>query len=139
MKKVAVSGGFDPLHVGHINLFKEAKKLGDYLVVILNSDEFLMTKKKYIFMPFEQRKEMIESIRWVDEVVPCIDKDQTVCQTLRKIKPDIFANGGDRNKKNIPEVAVCQEIGAQMVFNIGGGKIQSSSWLVNDAIKNNKK
>lgn len=139
MKKVAVSGGFDPLHVGHINLFKEAKKLGDYLVVILNSDEFLMTKKKYIFMPFEQRKEMIESIRWVDEVVPCIDKDQTVCQTLRKIKPDIFANGGDRNKKNIPEVAICQEIGAQMVFNIGGGKIQSSSWLVNDAIKNNKK
>lgn len=139
MKKVAVSGGFDPLHVGHINLFKDAKKLGDYLVVILNSDEFLMTKKKYIFMPFEQRKEMIESIRWVDEVVPCIDKDQTVCQTLRKIKPDIFANGGDRNKKNIPEVAICQEIGAQMVFNIGGGKIQSSSWLVNDAIKNNKK
>lgn len=127
---VAVSGGFDPIHIGHIRYFKEAKKLGDKLIVILNSDQFLKRKKGYVFMPFKERKEIIKSIRYVDKVIKCIDKDQTVCQTLKKLKPDIFANGGDRTIRNIPEKDVCQRLGIKMVFGVGGKKIQSSSWLI---------
>lgn len=127
---VATSGGFDPLHVGHVRLFKEAKALGDKLVVILNSDDFLLKKKGYIFMPFNERKEILESTRYIDEVVPSIDIDSTVCKTLEKLRPDIFAKGGDRNEFNIPELGICKELNIQVVFNVGGGKIQSSSWLV---------
>lgn len=127
---VATSGGFDPLHVGHVRLFKEAKTLGDKLVVILNSDDFLLKKKGYIFMPFNERKEILESTRYIDEVVPSIDIDNTVCKTLEKLRPDIFAKGGDRNEFNIPELGICKELNIQVVFNVGGGKIQSSSWLV---------
>lgn len=128
---VAVSGGFDPLHIGHIRMFDKAKKLGDKLVLILNSDRFLMRKKGYIFMKFKERKEIIENIRSVDKVVPCIDKDQSICKTLEKLKPDIFANGGDRKLSNIPEKRICKKLGIKMVFNVGGGKIQSSSRLIN--------
>jgi len=133
---VAVSGGFDPVHIGHIRYLKEAKKLGDRLIIILNSDEFLMKKKGYIFMPFDERKEILESIRWVDEVIPSIDKDQTVCKTLSKLKPDIFAKGGDRTLENIPEREVCEKLGIKMVFRVGGGKVQSSSWLLNKFLEN---
>ncbi len=132
---VAVSGGFDPVHIGHIRLFKEAKALGDKLVVILNNDNWLTKKKGYVFMPEQERKEILEAVRYVDEVVitnhPSDPDDMSVCQALYQIKPDIFANGGDRNQDNVPEVAVCQEIGCKMVYNVGqGGKVQSSSWLV---------
>ena len=133
---VAVSGGFDPIHIGHIRYFKEARKLGDKLVVILNTDEFLIKKKGYVFMPFEERKEILESIRWVDEVIPSIDKDQTVCRTLAELKPDIFAKGGDRTLENIPERTVCERLGIKMVFGVGGGKFQSSSWLLNKFLEN---
>ena len=133
---VAVSGGFDPVHVGHIRYFKEAKKLGDKLIVILNSDKFLIKKKGYAFMPFKERKEILESIKWVDKVIPAIDKDQTVCKTLAKLKPDIFAKGGDRTLENIPEKEVCEKLGIRMVFGVGGGKVQSSSWLLNRFLKN---
>lgn len=135
MPKVVVccSGGFDPVHIGHVRYFREAKALGDYLVVILNSDNFLKQKKGYIFMPFEERKEIIESIRYVDKVVACIDKDQTVCQTLDKIKPDIFAKGGDSTAGNIPEYDTCNRCNIEMVFNVGGCKIQSSSRLVDES------
>jgi len=131
---VAVSGGFDPVHVGHIRLFKEAKKLGDELVVILNNDNWLLKKKGYVFMPENERKEVIEAIRWVDRVVltshPPDPEDMSVSEELRKLKPDIFANGGDRTSENIPEIKVCQEINCKMVFNVGGEKIQSSSSLL---------
>lgn len=137
MKKtiVAVSGGFDPLHAGHVRMFKEAKKLGDYLVVILNNDHWLKAKKGYAFMSAKERKEIIENLKAVDKVVITShkprSKDMSVCTELRKIKPTIFANGGDRKRHNVPEVAVCREIGCKMVFNIGhGGKMQSSSWLL---------
>lgn len=136
---VAVSGGWDPLHVGHVRLFKEAKKLGDKLVVILNSDRFLMKKKGYVFMPYKERKEIIKSIRYVDKIVDCIDKDQTVCKTLAKLKPDIFANGGDRKSGNIPEESICEQLGIKMVFSVGKGKVQSSSWLVDKAHKMKKR
>src|SRR3989338_1978491 len=135
---VAVSGGFDPLHVGHVRLFQEAKKLGDKLVVILNNDNWLRTKKGYTFMPQEERKEIIEVLECVDAVVftehAPNDPDRSVCRALEKLQPNIFANGGDRTNNNIPEVATCEKIGCEMVFNVGaGGKVQSSSWLVDKA------
>ena len=132
---VAVSGGMDPIHVGHIRLFRKAKKLGDELVVILNNDNWLQKKKGFIFMPQHERREVIEAIEGVDRVVLSKHQknpsDMSVCGELLEIKPHIFANGGDRNKSNIPEVDVCRSISCAMVFNIGkGGKVQSSSWLL---------
>lgn len=133
--KVAVSGGFDPLHRGHVRLFQEAKKLGNKLIVILNNDNWLKAKKGYSFMPQEERKEIIGALAMVDEVVltnhPSHPKDMSVCAELASLKPHIFANGGDRTLKNIPEVEVCEKIGCKMIFGIGkGGKVQSSSWLL---------
>ncbi len=132
---VAVSGGFDPIHVGHVRMFERAKAMGDTLIVILNNDNWLRAKKQHIFMPEDQRKEVIEALRVVDEVVltkhGVNPTDMSVCAELAEIKPDIFANGGDRKLDNIPEVPVCEEIGCQMIFNMGdGGKVQSSSWLL---------
>lgn len=130
-KKVAVSGGFDPIHIGHVRMIREASRLGD-VVVILNSDKFLMNKKGFAFMSFEERKEILESIEGVSEVIACIDEDHTVCETLAQLKPHIFANGGDRkNEDDIPEYEICIKHNIEMVFNVGqGGKIQSSSELV---------
>ena len=137
---VAVSGGFDPIHIGHIRMFEEAKKLGTHLLVIVNNDNWLRAKKQHIFMPDKERKEVIESLKSVDKVVLTGHKknpsDMSVCAELMKYKPDIFANGGDRKKSNIPEVPVCEKIGCRMVFSVGkGGKIQSSSWLLEEYIK----
>lgn len=138
---VAVSGGFDPVHIGHIRMFQEAKKLGDELVVILNNDHWLRNKKGFVFMSEKERKEIIESIRGVDKVVITDHKlgdERSVSRTLRKLKPDIFANGGDRKPYGDPppEVAVCQELGIKMVYDVGaGGKVQSSSWLVKKVTK----
>jgi len=139
---VAVSGGFDPAHVGHVRLFQEAKKLGDKLIVILNNDNWLLAKKGYVFMPQNERKEILEALACVDEVVltkhPKNPKDMSVAKELLKIKPDIFARGGDRNAKNLPsqEIETCKNINCKIVYNVGkGGKIQSSSWLV-EKIKN---
>lgn len=131
---VTVSGGFDPVHIGHVRLFQEARKFGDELVVILNNDNWLKKKKGYVFMPQKERKEIIESLVGVDRVVVTKhsknSRDMSVCAELLKIKPDIFANGGDRKHDNIPEVPICEALGCQMVFNVGkGGKVQSSSWL----------
>lgn len=132
---VAVSGGYDPVHFGHVRLFRAAKKLGDKLVVILNNDNWLKKKKGYAFMPEKERKEIIEEFSCVDQVVishhPKNPKDMSVCKDLELVRPDIFANGGDRTRKNIPEVATCKQVGCKMVFNVGhGGKVQSSSWLL---------
>ena len=140
MKKpivVAVSGGFDPIHIGHIRMFKEAKALGDELVVILNNDNWLADKKGQPFMPGVEREEIIQAIKGVDRVVLTDhapdDSDRSVCRALRSIKPDIFANGGDRKPDGdpIPEVALCKELGIEVIYNVGiGGKVQSSSWLI---------
>lgn len=132
---VAVSGGFDTVHIGHVRLMKAAKKLGDELVVILNNDHWLLKKKGFVFMPQQERKEVLEALKWVDRVVLTkhgpSPKDMSVCRELKDIKPDIFANGGDRTRKNIPEVLACKEIGCKMVFRVGRkGKVQSSSWLL---------
>ncbi len=137
---VAVSGGFDPVHVGHVRLLEEAKKLGDTLVVILNNDHWLKKKKGVIFMPQEERKEIIKSFRSVDEVIltrhTSNPEDTSVARELMRLKPDIFANGGDRFPDNIPEVGVCKKIGCRMVFRVGrGGKVQSSSRLLSKYVK----
>ncbi|MBI2594945.1 MAG: adenylyltransferase/cytidyltransferase family protein [Candidatus Colwellbacteria bacterium] len=144
VKVVAVSGGWDPIHIGHIRLFQEAKKLGDQLVVIINNDNWLMKKKGYIFMPQRERKELIEALEAVDKVIISSHKpnpkDMSVVKELKKLKPDIFANGGDRTTKNTPEKAVCKVIGCKMVYNLGrGGKVQSSSWLLNAFLNNSKR
>lgn len=143
-KIVVVSGGFDPIHVGHVRLFKSAKRLGDELVVILNNDNWLKKKKGYVFMPQAERKEVIESIRYVDRVVLTGHKpsptDMSVCAELKKICPDVFAQGGDRHTGNIPpcEVRLQKEIGYKVVNNVGqGGKMQSSSWLLANYLKTN--
>jgi len=128
-KIVLVSGGFDPIHVGHIRMIVDASKFGDVLVVV-NSDEWLFRKKGYTFMGFHERKEILMSIKGVIDVVSVDDEDGTVCSALLAHKPTFFANGGDRNDKNTPEKMVCEELGIQMLWNIGGQKIQSSSELV---------
>ena len=142
---VATSGGFDPLHIGHVRLFEGAKKLGDKLIVILNNDNWLKLKKGFVFMPEEQRKEIIEAIKWVDEVVisehESNTQDISISKMLLKIKPDIFAKGGDRNPNDVPipgsEPEVCEQIGCKIVYNVGhGGKVESSSELVARAKKN---
>lgn len=143
-KIVAVSGGFDPVHIGHVRMFNEAKKLGDYLVVILNNDNWLKKKKGYAFMSEVERKEIIESFASVDEVVLTSHDespiDMSVCRELELIKPHVFANGGDRHAGNIPEYSLCEKMNCEMHFNIGeGGKVQSSSWLVEKASENKKK
>jgi len=137
-KIVMVSGGFDPVHIGHVRLFNEAKKLGDELVILLNNDNWLKLKKGYAFMPEQERKEIIESFEAVDRVVLSSHKKNTkdisVVEDIKIIRPHIFAKGGDRTYDNIPEVPICEELNCKMVFNLGkGGKVQSSSDLVKKA------
>ena len=132
MITVAVSGGFDPVHIGHIRSVTEAKKLGDELVVILTRDDQLIRKKGYCFIPYDERKEIMESIVGVDRVVPNIDDDITSNKSLEYYRPDIFAKGGDRTEDNMPEIekVLCEKIGCRIVYGVGGAKIQSSSSLV---------
>ena len=142
-KIVAVSGGFDPVHIGHVRMFNEAKTLGDELVVILNNDSWLELKKGFAFMPHEERKEVVEAFAAVDRVILTFHEpgtaDLSVCRELEHLRPDIFANGGDRKSDNIPEYTLCEKLGIEMVFNVGeGGKVQSSSWLIEEAKKRAK-
>lgn len=126
---IMVSGGFDPIHVGHVRMIREAARLGN-VIIAANSDAWLMRKKGYVFMPWNERAEILSSFKGVQEVVPVDDTDGSVCEALRRLKPDMFGNGGDRTNKNTPEMDVCEELGIEMVWELGGGKIQSSSDLV---------
>ena len=128
-KIVAVSGGFDPIHVGHVRMIRAAATHG-HVIVIANSDSWLMRKKGYVFMPWSERAEIIRNIKGVTAVFEADDDDNTVTESLLKLKPDIFANGGDRKTNNTPEMEVCDELGIEMIWIVGGGKIQSSSELV---------
>ena len=131
---VAVSGGFDPIHVGHVRMILDAAKMGDGVVVIANSDDWLVRKKGYVFMPFKERQEVLLALKGVIDVIEADDKDDTVCKTLEKLQPDIFANGGDRKEGNVPEYDVCNRLGIKLAFGVGGSdKPQSSSWLVDKA------
>jgi len=129
-KIICVSGGFDPVHIGHLRMMQAATQFADEVIVIVNSDKWLMRKKGYIFMPFRERCEIIEGFKGVAGTSYVNDKDNTVCEALRRLKPDYFANGGDRKTDNTPEMDVCNELGIEMLWNVGGDKIQSSSTLV---------
>lgn len=135
MKIIVVSGGFDPLHSGHISYFKSAKNLGNKLIVALNSDSWLINKKEKYFMPFNERKEVIENLSCVDKVIDFEDDDIGSCiNALKKVKKlyvddeIIFCNGGDRNNTNCPEMQVD---GIEFIFGVGGDtKKNSSSWIL---------
>ena len=127
-------GGFDPLHIGHLRCILEtadmADKDGGYVVIIVNGDGFLKRKKGKPFMNERERAEIIAGIRGVDAAVIWDDGSQTCIGAIEKLKPSFFTKGGDRAKpEDIPEWDMCQQVGCEVVFNIGGGKIQSSSWL----------
>ena len=127
---VMVSGGFDPVHVGHIRMIREAAKYGD-VIVIANSDEWLHRKKGFNFMDFKSRHEILDSIKGVILVDSVDDSDGTVCEAIRRHKPTYFANGGDRGRTNTPEQSVCNELGIKLLWGIGGEeKVESSSDLV---------
>ena len=126
---VCISGGFDPVHVGHLRLIKEAAQFGK-LIVIVNSDAWLMRKKGYIFMPFEERCEILRGFSGVEETVAVDDLDGTVCEALTRLKPTYFANGGDRGLDNTPEMQLCEKLGVELLWYVGGHKVQSSDDLV---------
>ena len=129
-KTILVSGGFDPVHIGHIRMIIEASKHGDVMVVA-NSDDWLFRKKGFVFMEFEERAEILSSIKGVVKVSGVDDSDGTVCEAIRRLKPDYFANGGDRKKHNTPEQSVCEDLAIEMLWGVGGDyKANSSSTLV---------
>jgi len=142
-KIVITSGYFSLIHIGHINLFREAKKLGDLLVVIVNNDEQVKIKGSVPFMSEKERIEIVRAIRYVDEVFLSIDKDRSVAESIKMIAkkyPEeelMFAKGGDRNADNIPERErkVCKELGIKVVSGVGGEKVQGSSWLLKNIDK----
>ena len=128
MKKVAISGYFDPIHVGHIEYINNAKKLGDWLIVIVNNNKQCALKKGKHFMDENDRVLIVKNIKSVDEVFLSIDDDKTVCESLKKVNPDVFANGGDRKNYEIPESKVCRENNIEIIDGLGD-KIRSSSDL----------
>ena len=143
MRVVAISGFFNPLHMGHIDYISSARNLGDFLIVIVNSDKQVEIKGSVPFMKQDERLSIINNIKGVDRAVIAIDEDGSVCDTLReefkRLQNDpffdemIFANGGDRKEGYVPESVLEDEIGITMVYNIGGGKIQSSSELIKNS------
>ena len=123
---VVASGYFDPLHVGHIEYLELAKKLGDKLIVIINNDIQAQLKKGHSFMNEKDRMKIVSSLECVDEIFLSIDKDKTQCKSLEFLKPNIFANGGDRNNNEIPELSICKKLNIKIVDGLGK-KIRSSS------------
>lgn len=135
---VAVAGGWDPLHIGHIAHLRAARNLGNMLIVITHNDEMLVRKKGYVFLPLSERLEILKELRCVSGVFVAEelgDNDGTVTRSLEIIRPQIFAKGGDRTETNMPqsELAICEKLGIKVVYGVGGDKIQSSSELVRAA------
>lgn len=137
-KVVLTSGYFDPLHHGHIELFKLSKKLGDYLIVVINNDIQTNIKKGFVFMPAEEKAKIIAELACVDEVFISIDGEHPQCRTLEFLKPHIFAKGGDRYAYEIPETPTCRKHNIQIIDGVGA-KVQSSSELVERAEEAKKK
>jgi len=128
-KIVCTSGGFDPIHPGHVSCIHESKSHGDVLVVVVNGDTFLRNKKGKAFMDLMTRCHIVSYIKGVDYVIPFdIENDQTVSVALQKIRPHVFTKGGDRvNEESIPEWNVCQINGIEVISGVGLGKDWSSS------------
>lgn len=136
MKTVMVSGGFDPIHGGHVQMIRDAAQYGN-VIVVANSDDWLIRKKGYVFMSFEERAKILKEIKGVILVSAVDDSDNTVCEAIRMLRPDYFANGGDRGKNNTPEQNVCEQLGVEMLWGIGGDyKFNSSSDLAKNLVKN---
>ena len=138
---IILSGGFDPIHKGHIRMFKEAS-LNGMVVAGLNSDQWLIRKKGKFFMPFVERKEILESIRYIDLVKSFNDSDDTACSLINKINNEysdnyniFFGNGGDRTNQTTPEIKFCNDNNIDLIWGLGGGKIQSSSDLLKNWYK----
>lgn len=136
-KGIIVSGYFNPLHKGHIELFHMAKKMGDKLFVIVNNDAQRKLKGSKEFMNQEERLLILNELKITDYVYLSIDQDRTVCKTIYKIHKEyskiytlFFANGGDQTNSSIPEIGICNELGINLIDNLGE-KIQSSSWILN--------
>ena len=136
-KAIIVSGYFNPIHKGHLEYFKNAKQHADYLFVIVNSDLQRKLKGSKAFQDEEERMIIVNSIKGVDKAILSIDKDRTVCETIKKIAKEYgkeynlaFANGGDQNNDTIPEKPICEQLGVKLIDGLGD-KIQSSSWLLN--------
>ena len=131
---VATSGGFDPIHPGHISSLQESARFGDVVVVIVNGDGFLTAKKGKPFQDLATRCAIVSAIRGVDVVIPFeIDGDTTVREALRRIRPHVFTKGGDRvDHTSIPEWDVCQELAIEVVSGVGDAKRWSSSWFLED-------
>ena len=130
------SGGFDPIHIGHVRCFIEtsnmAKEKNGIFVIIANNDDFLIRKKGKPFMPQDERLEILSSIKGVDYVVLWGDETQTSSGAIELIKPNYFTKGGDRDDMSkIPESDICEKVNCEIIFGVGGGKVQSSSWLIN--------
>ena len=132
MKTIAVSGGFDPIHCGHVKMILSAFIHGR-VVVILNSDTWLLRKKGYIFQPWADRACILKNLWPVDTVVPVNDDNGTVGDALRDLRPDFFGKGGDRTAHNVPEIPLCEELGIGVIFGLGGDKVTSSQALVESA------
>lgn len=140
-KIVATSGGFDPIHPGHISNIIDSKKYGDTLVVIVNGDQFLTAKKGRPFQNLETRCLIVSGIVGVDYVIPFeVEDDPTVVKALEVIKPNVFTKGGDRNQKTLPpdETKVCVDNDIKVVFGVGESKKWSSSWFLDDWEKNRR-
>ena len=133
-KIVATSGGFDPIHPGHISCIIESKKYGDTVVVIVNGDGFLRAKKGRPFQDLETRCLIVSGIAGVNYVIPFeIEGDQTVIKALEVLKPDVFTKGGDRiDEKSIPEWETCEKFGIKVISGVGLEKKWSSSWFLNE-------
>jgi D-beta-D-heptose 7-phosphate kinase/D-beta-D-heptose 1-phosphate adenosyltransferase len=131
---VATSGGFDPIHPGHISSLQESRRYGDVVVAVVNGDAFLTAKKGKPFQDLETRCTIVSAIKGIDYVVPFeIEGDMTVRQALRSLRPDVFTKGGDRiEPASIPEWDVCQELGIQVISGVGDAKRWSSSWFLED-------
>ena len=131
---IVTSGGYDPIHPGHISCIVDSKNYGDVLAVVVNGDWFLDYKKGKAFMDLATRCEVVSAIRGVDYVIPFeIENDQTVCKALEAIRPDVFTKGGDRvDASTIPEWDTCQEHGIEIVTGVGDSKVHSSSNILED-------
>lgn len=139
-----VSGGFDPIHEGHIEMIKKSAENSDGVIVLVNSDAWLERKKGKAFQTFHTRRVICENLKGVIEAIGFNDDDNTACEGIREVRrkyPDahlVFANGGDRGKDNIPETKVCQECGVELAFGVGGdNKTNSSSWILNNWVSGN--
>jgi cytidyltransferase-like protein len=134
---VATSGGFDPIHPGHISSIQDSKQYGDVVVVIVNGDAFLEAKKGKAFQDLQTRCLIVSAVRGVDYVVPFeIAGDPTVTVALRRLRPHVFTKGGDRvDERNIPEWTACQEFGTEIISGVGDDKRWSSSWFLEAWVK----